>query len=153
MEGRNKIVFDYELCKLWGQTSAVLVAVRRIWLENVPAVFVEYDCRMATGELYRLEGGECLQLVFVGNYGIPFCTVRRNEEGKELFYKSLLNRQFDIVIKNKAKLHLPSWFNLGYRLIWAFNKRRYPVDDYYSGSFIHSEFDIAGDDRRADDEE
>lgn len=37
---------------------------------------LEYDTKTVDGDYYNLRNGKYIQLVFIGNKGIPFCTIR-----------------------------------------------------------------------------
>lgn len=51
---------------------------------------------------YSLLPGKYLQLVFIGNYGIPFCTCRSAwPKSKVVYYKSCIGKNFDILIEEK----------------------------------------------------
>ena len=96
-----RIRFSHNYPKLHGQTSAELLAVRYIRIdENTPRELLEYDTKYAEGCYYPLRKGEYLQLVFLGNLGIPFCTIRRAyPEGKFFYYCNAVGKSFDIEIK------------------------------------------------------
>ncbi len=41
--------------------------------------------------------GKVLQLIFIGNYDIPFCTLRSDKPGKLNYYNKQIGREFEIV--------------------------------------------------------
>ena len=74
---RKAIKFSGDYPKLHGQTSAELIAVRDIRIDrDTPAELLTYDTTKSDGSRYELKTGKYLQLIFVGNLGIPFCTIR-----------------------------------------------------------------------------
>jgi hypothetical protein len=100
------IKFYHAHPKLWGQTSAELIDVREI---NIPGDFTrelrEYDTAYDDGEgkeYFSLPAGDYLQLIFVGNRGVPFCTLRYKTPEKERYYGSRLNCTFAIEISGET---------------------------------------------------
>lgn len=72
-----KIKFSGDYPKLHGQTTAELLAVRPIRIDkHTPLSLLEYDTTRSDGTQYKLRTGDYVQLIFIGNYGIPFCTIR-----------------------------------------------------------------------------
>ena len=76
-EHKEKVIrFSHNYPKLHGQTSARLVNVSTILIdENTPKEFLDYDT-VYDGGRYPLRKGKYLQLTFIGNLNIPFCTCR-----------------------------------------------------------------------------
>lgn len=105
------IKFSHDYPKLHGQKTARLIAVEPITIdENTPAELIEYDTRTVAGDYYSLTKGEYIQLIFIGNLRIPFCTIRKKEswlKGKQLdkyeYYKGKIGQTFNIEIKAVAK--------------------------------------------------
>ncbi len=101
------IVFSKNYKKLWGQNKAILVYLREIdFFNEKQKSLKEYDTLAVDGSYFQLKNGKYLQLVFLGNKGIPFCTLRPayNGYGKSiLYYTEYLNKEFEIIIKNKGK--------------------------------------------------
>ncbi len=96
-----KIDFSGDYPKLHGQTTAELLAVLPIRIDkDTPKELFEYDTKKSDGTYYKLKTGDYIQLVFVGNLGIPFCTIRtkRNKysEDKEAYYKKHIGETFDL---------------------------------------------------------
>ena len=108
---RPEIKFSHEYPKLHGQTSAYLLAVEPITIDaDTPSELIEYDTRTTTGEHYPLTPGEYIQLIFIGNKRIPFCTIRRREhwiKGRRLdkveYYKKKIGQIFNISIAKSKK--------------------------------------------------
>lgn len=97
------IKFSSNYPKLHNQTSARLLYVERIRIDqNTPPELLEYDTTKADGSRYPLPTGIYLQLVFLGNFRIPFCTIRRSGLSlkKEADYISKIGRIFEIEVKN-----------------------------------------------------
>ena len=97
------IKFTSDYPKLHGQTSAELLAVKPIRIDkDTPKELIEYDTRKSDGTYYNLKTGDYIQLVFLGNLGIPFCTIRskrnRFAEDKEAYYSQFVGENFRIEI-------------------------------------------------------
>jgi len=100
------IKFSHDYPKLWHQTSAVLIDVWLIKKEAFPLAqeLIDYDTRTSKGKFYPLPKNDYLQLFFVGNKGIPFCTIRRRTPEKEEYYNSKIKERFEIkLIKGVEK--------------------------------------------------
>jgi len=92
-----KIKFSHSYPKLHGQKRAKLIHVRRLE-QPLHEDLIEYDTRTSTGEYYALPKGLLLQLIFVGEKGIPFCTLRRHTANKEVYYRECEGKDFEVVI-------------------------------------------------------
>ncbi len=97
------IKFSSDYPKLHGQTSAYLLAVEDIRIDkDTPAALIEYDTRMSDGSRYQLKTGDYIQLIFLGNLRIPFCTIRtkrnRYAEDKGDYYRGHIGEVFDVEI-------------------------------------------------------
>ena len=114
------IKFSHEYPKLHGQVRAELLDVRVTAAEDVQKnkELIEYDTMYEdeTGErdhfgtpitkvgYYPLpKKGFLLQLIFLGNKKIPFCTLRRKTDEKMDYYTELLGEEFDIEIVKEVK--------------------------------------------------
>lgn len=93
------IKFSHNYPKLHGQTSAELIAVRPIRInKNTPRELLEYDTKY-DGGYYPLPTGNYIQLIFVGNLGIPFCTIRSSYPPSKCdYYNGKIGDVFNIVI-------------------------------------------------------
>jgi hypothetical protein len=97
----NKINFSHDYHKLWGQKKAELVCVKKI-LAPVYSTLREYDTRTTAGTYYELpQSGILLHLTFIGDQGIPFCTLRRHTIEKERYYRNMIGQDFDIQVYRK----------------------------------------------------
>lgn len=94
------IKFSHDYPKLHGQTSAELLAVRPIRIDkNTPRELLEYDTAYDGGH-YKLATGDYIQLIFLGNLRIPFCTIRKAyPPSKVEYYKSKIGEQFEVMVK------------------------------------------------------
>jgi hypothetical protein len=99
------IKFSHNYPKLWGQTTAELLAVRKLHIpDDLNDTLKTYDTtyRLKSANdgnvyaAYLLPQGECLQLIFLGDKRIPFCTIRRWTPQKETYYKGLVGQIFEI---------------------------------------------------------
>jgi hypothetical protein len=100
----NKIKFSSDYPKLWGQKSAILLNVLLIEKNEFPLDkdLVEYDTKNCDGTYYPLPKNKYIQLVFLGNKRIPFCTIRRFTEEKYKYYFYNQKTDFEIVIETKG---------------------------------------------------
>ena len=106
----NRIGFSKEYCKLHHQTSAELLAVRRLEInaENPHTELLDYDTIAEDGTRYEIKDGHWLQLVFLGDKGIPFCTIRNDKpaldgmKSKYDYYNEKIGERFEIVRKLEA---------------------------------------------------
>jgi len=109
-----KINFSHDYPKLWKQKKAELLAVRVIDAQAVAINkdLIEYDTKYIlpdyspdfTGGVcyYPLpKTGKLIQLIFVGDKDIPFCTLRRYIPTKYDYYKKGIGKIFEIIIGGK----------------------------------------------------
>lgn len=95
------IKFSSDYPKLHGQTTAELLAVKPIRIDkDTPKELLDYDTTKSDGTQYKLRTGDYIQLIFLGNLGIPFCTIRskrnRFAQDKEIYYKQFVGKVFEI---------------------------------------------------------
>lgn len=112
----NAIKFSHDYPKLHGQTSATLLAVVPIridrttcdelleydttYISHVNSFGMSYDkkCR------YPLPTGDYIQLIFLGNLRIPFCTIRKAwPQSKVDYYRGKVGDVFTIEVKPETK--------------------------------------------------
>ena len=98
--GRKRIGFSHRYPKIHGQTSARLLAVNPISItKNTPRELLEYDTSYEGGH-FELKRGKYIQLVFLGNLGIPFCTIRPAFPSRKVdYYNGAIGEWFDIKYK------------------------------------------------------
>lgn len=92
------IKFSHHYPKLHGQTSATLLAVLPLRIDkDTPKELLEYETKFDGGYL-PLKTGEYIQLVFIGNLRIPFCTIRSafRMEKVVLYYAASIGETFNI---------------------------------------------------------
>lgn len=94
------IKFSGDYPKLHGQKEATLVAVAKIKIDkNTPQEFIEYDTKKSDGTYYELKEGTQLQLIFLGDKCIPFCTIRSAQPSHKVEdYKASIGQRFAIEI-------------------------------------------------------
>jgi hypothetical protein len=105
----NKIKFSHNYPKLCTQKTAELLAVKTLSLpQDMNFLLWEYDTKyfkkypINTVDYYQLGTGEHLQLIFLGNLGIPFCTIRPRYGklgDKKDYCDSKIGELFEIVIE------------------------------------------------------
>ena len=104
----NTIRFSHEYPKLHGQTRAELLAVKPIRIDkDTPSELLEYDTAYWDGDIksrFTLPTGDYIQLVFLGNLRIPFCTIRKNyPPQKGDYYRGKVGDVFTIETKPQTK--------------------------------------------------
>jgi hypothetical protein len=99
-----KIKFSHDYPKLWDQTTAKLVYVGQIDGKNLSKPLIEYDTKQSGGGYYPLPKAPLIQLVFLGNFGVPFCTLRLYTKEKWDYYTSCKDKEFKIVIGEEVAI-------------------------------------------------
>lgn len=95
-----EIKFSGYYPKLHSQSSAKLLAVNQITIDkNTPKELLDYDTTMTDGSKFYLSNGEYLQLIMIGNFMIPFCTLRRCTYENVQKYVPNIGKTFDLVVK------------------------------------------------------
>lgn len=93
-----KIKFSSDYPKLWGQKKAILFATKLVDGNKLHPDLIEYDTKNTNGKYYPLPKTMLIQLIFLGNKDIPFCTLRRYTHSKYKYYHDLIGQEFDIII-------------------------------------------------------
>lgn len=113
MTTAHRISFSHDYPKLHGQTTATLLAVIPIRIDrNTPDELLEYDTTYyekpfkdetslyAEKRRFPLPTGDYIQLVFIGNLHIPFCTIRKAWPPQKVeYYKAAIGYDFAINVK------------------------------------------------------
>lgn len=108
----NSIKFSHNYPKLHNQKLAELLAVRELLInDKITQDFLEYDTKTVGGSYYPLHKGRHLQLVFIGDKHIPFCTVRSYSADKERFYKSNIGELFKIEVLSSGAEELTVFYD------------------------------------------
>lgn len=95
-----EIKFSGNYPKLHGQSSAKLLEVHQITIdEDTPKELLDYDTTMTDGSKFYLSNGEYLQLILIGNFMIPFCTLRRCTYENVQKYVPNIGKTFDLIVK------------------------------------------------------
>ncbi len=102
----NTIRFSHDYPKLHGQTSAELLAVRPLKIDaHTPKELLEYDTTYNGGR-YPLRSGDYIQLIFLGNLRIPFCTIRSAyPESKVAYYCRSVGKTFEIEVREVVRAY------------------------------------------------
>ncbi len=105
------IKFSHKYPKLHGQITAELLAVKPLRIDrNTPDLLLEYDTTyyeidkknkwIFNERRFPLPTGDYIQLIFLGNLRIPFCTIRKAYPPSKIdYYKSAIGETFAVVIK------------------------------------------------------
>ena len=101
-----EIKFSHNYYKLHNQTKAELIDIKRIAIDkDTPPELLDYDTTYDGGR-YELKKGNYVMLVFLGNLGIPFTTIRsaKGRYGdKYEYYHPYIGDMFDVVVKEEEK--------------------------------------------------
>ncbi len=112
MTPAHTIKFSHAYPKLHGQTSAALLAVIPIRIDkDTPRELLEYDTKYIWYDgpvpkygFFPLPTGDYIQLIFLGNLHIPFCTIRRAWPPQKVeYYKSAIGYDFEVIVKGEGK--------------------------------------------------
>jgi hypothetical protein len=100
------IKFSHHHPKIWGQKVAQLIHVQILtadYVQNNKAL-LQYDTLYITDldvGYYQLpKQGKLIQLIFVGDNQIPFCTLRRYTTEKHRYYMANIKCIFEVVVEN-----------------------------------------------------
>lgn len=88
--------------KLWGQKSARLVECGECFIfeeADSCADFIRYNQETEDGKIIPLSDGPYFVLRFIGEKGIPFTIVRRQNYEAMNYYRNLVGREFRIRIE------------------------------------------------------
>lgn len=100
-----KILFDNDYPKLHGQKQAKLLMsigdVSEALLRTKFADLLDYDTQRSDGKFYRSwqVGEKFLLLLFLGDKGILFTSLRKNNEENRNIYNNSVGDIFEIIIK------------------------------------------------------
>lgn len=102
----RKIGFSHEYPKLAGQSKARLLYVGEFTYDphdERSRALIEYDTRTCNGGRYDLRRGRYVLLLFLGDKGIPFTTIRSRigmyGRDKWKYYNEHIGEEFEIVVK------------------------------------------------------
>ncbi|MDR1196548.1 MAG: hypothetical protein LBL00_08770 [Endomicrobium sp.] len=99
------IRFSHCYPKLQGQSKAKLIWIELIKLpDDMNIALLQYDTVYFSDGVkgyYTLAPGNYIQLVFLGNLGIPFCTIRPYSKHKYMYYAKSIDDDFEIIVEEK----------------------------------------------------
>ena len=101
----NKIKFSHKYPKLHEQIQAELLRVTIVSYHHLHKDLIEYDTHwVEKGDegWYPLPKTNLLHLTFVGDKGIPFCTIRKHTTQKFGYYKHKIGEKFEIEISSQT---------------------------------------------------
>lgn len=103
-----KIRFSHDYPKLAGQSKARLLYVGRFTYDPYDErsrALIEYDTRTCNGGHYDLRRGRYVLLLFLGDNGIPFTTIRpiigMYGRDKRKYYNEHIGEEFEVVIEEE----------------------------------------------------
>ena len=94
-----QIKFSHNYPKLWEQKTATLIYCKYLHFREITKELIEYDTKTIKGDYYKLPNSSLIQLVFLGDKLVPFCTLRRYGTDKWNYYYNNIENIFDIVIE------------------------------------------------------
>ncbi|MDR2790261.1 MAG: hypothetical protein LBB59_04735 [Campylobacteraceae bacterium] len=106
----NTIKFSHYYDKLNLQKTAELLTIRELTIPDDMNPFLKmYDTRYIIDEeerFYQFKDGKYIQLIFLGNYRVPFCTIRPRYGkygDKKPYYEGKIGEIFNIVIERGSE--------------------------------------------------
>lgn len=91
------IAFAHEYPKLYNQTHGVLLALFKTHRSKLHEMLISYDTMYVEGnerKFYHLPDDYLIVLIFMGNFNIPFSTIRRYSDKKFDYYSQLRGKKF-----------------------------------------------------------
>ena len=132
------IKFSHDYPKLHGQYSAELLAVRPIKINaHTPDELLGYDTSYwdevtpggSVKAHYPLPMGDCIQLIFLGNVRIPFCTIRSAyPPNKVEYYKQAVGKVFTIWTPSLEKCRNCQHYVDDTHVCWLANVKQVPCE-------------------------
>jgi hypothetical protein len=101
-----QIKFSHRYPKLHQQTSGELIAVKLARSDKITERMRNYDCYWCENDnegMYCLPNGILIILYFIGNYGIPFSTIRKGTARNQIKYEKLIGQMFDVVFVDEPE--------------------------------------------------
>ena len=93
----QSIKVDFYLPKFQSQYIAELVAVKDMLINNETSKkYLEYESGTFAGDVVKIEPGRYIQLVFLGEKGIPFTHLRPYSAAAKALYKHQVGKDFKI---------------------------------------------------------
>lgn len=102
------ISFSHHYPKLHGQVQAKLLAVIPLPGREISEPLLEYDTTFAdengeTGRFSLKKSGNYIQLIFIGDFRIPFCMIRSAYPPEKVaYYTRSIGEVFSIRIKGES---------------------------------------------------
>lgn len=110
MEIKNILRLDHAYLKLHGQSQGRLVALQRIRLTREDEELKIYDGEHFTGvhledeiAVDKEKNGDFIQMVFIGEKGIPFSVFREYRKWKWDSFRDRIGMEFEFEIKKERK--------------------------------------------------
>lgn len=91
----------YQWKKLWGQKEATLVDTSQYYFTEAPACqdWHEYNQQLEDGRIIPLSEGVYFVLRFIGDKGIPFTIIRKQNYEAIKFYNAHIGQDFKIKVE------------------------------------------------------
>lgn len=99
MKPTKTIEFNKEYTKLFYQTEGVLIALFKTKLDKLSPMMLSWDTEYNENGMrkhYHVKGPDLIFLVFLGNFNIPFTTLRSYTPKKFEYYKNAMRERFEL---------------------------------------------------------
>jgi len=93
------IKFSSDYSKLWNQNEGKLIHINLLDNSQRNPDLIEYDTKKTDGTYYPLPSTTLIQLVFLGDKNIPFCTLRRFTRQKYDYYQKSKGLWFKLEVQ------------------------------------------------------
>lgn len=101
------LMLEHDYAKLWGQKRAQLLAVLKVSVKEDENRRKEYEGyymdSSAKAQVEGIKKGNYIQLVFIGEHGIPFSVLRPYSYSKWEGYRDLIGTYFQMLIKKERR--------------------------------------------------
>lgn len=100
----NSIEFTGDYVKLHNQKSAILLQVNYMKVdEDLPQALIDYDTERLDGSHQFLPYGYYGQLIFLGEFGIPFSAIRKQTVEELEYCTKNIDKKFKIIIRKEQE--------------------------------------------------
>ena len=97
MNTTKTIQFSHEYVKLYHQEHGILIAMFKTTKSKLSDMLLAYDTvyvEDGVKKYFDIPSGELIYLLFLGDFNIPFSTIRRYTPKKYKYYEACLRQKF-----------------------------------------------------------
>lgn len=97
MNTTKTIKFSHEYVKLYHQEHAILIAMFKTTKLKLSDMLISYDTiyvEDGVKKYFDIPDGELIYLLFLGDFNIPFSTIRRYTPKKYIYYEKCIRQKF-----------------------------------------------------------